>query len=87
VVVLALVVGGGYAYYALNQRVLVNTAKNSLLNSPKPVVENAVVNPNSDTSNAQIDKDVQNVDNNLNTLDSTITQIDKGLNDQPDNLQ
>jgi hypothetical protein len=51
--------------------------------SPTPSVYQ--INP-SDTSDGAIDKDTQIVSDNLNTLDTNISDVDKSLKDQQTNL-
>ncbi|OGF51999.1 hypothetical protein A3I27_01215 [Candidatus Giovannonibacteria bacterium RIFCSPLOWO2_02_FULL_43_11b] len=51
-------------------------------NAP-PVVENQAASVNSGTSDTALDKDLSNIDIQLNTLSNDSASIDQGLNDKP----
>ena len=88
VAAVAILAGGLFAYSRFSGGVSRNSVSNYVQpSSPPSATEKAAVNPANDKSDAQIDKDLQSADSSLNILDTTATQIDQGLNDQPDNLQ
>lgn len=88
IVVIAILGGGLFAYSKFGGGVNKNSVNNYVQPSPPPsATQKAAVNPANDKSDAQVDKDLQSADSSLNILDTTATQIDQGLNDQPDSLQ
>lgn len=88
IVIVLLVAGGSFAYLNLSsQKPTQNTALNSYTNNQKQVqkeVENSAI---TDTSDTQISKDLETIDNILSSLDSGTAAVDQGFNDKAVNLQ
>lgn len=95
VVVIALVaaLGGFYLYQRNTTKMKVATMENQSMSptvspsgpEPSPMVT-GVTSP-TDTSNTAIDKDTQNINTQINALNSDSVNIDNGLNATPENLQ
>lgn len=89
-IIIAVITGGVFAYNAY-KTAKVNTQEAINSNSPNKNINNAkqgVVNSTiTDTSDTQIDKDLQSIDQSLNNTDANAAAVDQGLNDQQINLQ
>lgn len=90
VLVVFLLAGGAFAYTTfLSPKTTSpnNAGLNSYYNNQKQVqkkVENSTI---TDTSDAQIDKDLQSINESLSNMDANAAAVDQGLNDQQINLQ
>ena len=87
--VVVLLAGGLFAYTTFLSPKTATTNNAGLSNSynQKPVQKEVQNNAATDTSDAQINKDLDNVDSSLTNLDSGTTAVDQGFNDQAVNLQ
>lgn len=78
----------GYSYFKgsklNNQEAIDSNIPSKNANSAKQEVINSTA---TDTSDAQIDKDLQSIDTGLSDIDTSTTAVDQGLNDQQTNLQ
>jgi len=92
-VIVLVILGGlgffGYSYFITSKVNLqgttnVNNLNKNTANQVKQDVVNSTV---TDTSNAQIDKDLQSIDQGLNNTDANAAAVDQGFNDQQTNLQ
>lgn len=54
--------------------------------TPAQAVDNATDINTSDTSNSALQQDLNKVDVNIGSVDSNMSEIDKGLNDQPEDI-
>lgn len=90
VLVVFLLAGGVFAYTIfLSPKTTSpnNAGLNSYYNNQKQVqkkVENSTI---TDTSDAQIDKDLQSINESLSNMDANAAAVDQGFNDQAVNLQ
>jgi predicted PurR-regulated permease PerM len=88
---IAILSGGLFAYnsYKTSKTNLQQTANvyNPSKNINNPAKQAVVNNTINDTSDTQIDKDLQSVDQSLNNVDANSTAVDQGLSDQQTNLQ
>lgn len=89
VLVVVLLTGGLLAYVTFLSPKTATTNNASLSNSytQKQTPKADQVNPATDTSDTQINKDLDNIDSSLTNLDSGSTAVDQGFNDQAVNLQ
>ncbi len=89
VLVIVLLAGGLFAYTTFLSPEAATTNNVGLSNSynQKPVQKEVQNNTATDTSDTQINKDLDNIDSSLTNLDSGTTAVDQGFNDQAVNLQ
>lgn len=90
-IIIAVITGGVFAYNSyktsktnLQGAANVNNPNKNVNNPAKQGVVNSTI---TDTSDAQIDKDLQSIDQSLNNTDANAAAVDQGLNDQQINLQ
>lgn len=89
VVLLLVVLGVGgffaYSYFTKSQtyNAGVYTYPTTAPTTPTPT---EVINPN-DTTDAALDSDTKNVDEQLNSLNSDVNSVDESINDKQTNLQ
>lgn len=86
----AVLLAGGlfvYATFLSPKTPSLNNAGLSNSYSQKPVQKEVQNNAATDTSDTQINKDLDNIDNSLINLDSGATAVDQGFSDQAVNLQ
>jgi hypothetical protein len=80
-----LVYGGSKATNTSVQKT-VNTGTSGN-NNPGQIQQTVVNQATKDTSDTQINKDLQTIDSGINNTDADSTAVDQGLNDQETNLQ
>jgi len=91
VLVVLLLAGGVFAYTTfLSPKTTSpdNAGLNNYYNNNQKQVQKELQNSAiTDTSDTQINKDLDTIDSNLNNLDSDTAAVDQGFNDQAVNLQ
>lgn len=87
IIILVLVILGGVGYLfgpkILTMLNLGSSTQEEMTFAPTPRVTRVTPTPQVDDPQTQLEKDIQSVTNKANSVDADLSNVDKGLNDQP----